>query len=141
MDYEVNSLNELHAVAADLLRLASPEKVFLFFGDMGAGKTTFIKSICQQLGIVDSISSPTYSIVNEYICPNGKIFHFDFYRIKNETEALDLGFEEYLYSDSYCFIEWPEKIENLWPEKYVKIKLRAIGDTKRLITAQIIKNQ
>ena len=140
MEYEVYNPEELNMVAADLLKFALTEKVFLFFGDMGAGKTTFIKAICKQLGVTDSVSSPTYSIVNEYDSPNGKIFHFDFYRLKNETEAFDLGFEEYLYSGNYCLIEWPEKIENLWPDKYVRVTLRTMDDEKRFITAEIIRN-
>ncbi len=140
MEYEVNSLDKLHPVAANILKFASPEKVFLFFGEMGAGKTTFIKAICEQLGVTDPVSSPTYSIVNEYNSPKGNVFHFDFYRLKNETESFDLGVEEYLDSDEYCLIEWPEKIENLWPDTYIQVTLRVIDDTKRLITARLIKN-
>jgi tRNA threonylcarbamoyladenosine biosynthesis protein TsaE len=140
MEYQVKDSDDLYTVAKDLLKFAEHEKVFLFSGEMGAGKTTFIKSICKELGVADSVSSPTYSIVNEYDSPNGKIFHFDFYRIKYETEAFDLGFEEYLYSGNYCFIEWPENITNLCPEKYIKVTLEAINNAKRLITAQLIKN-
>ena len=102
---------------------------------MGAGKTTLIKALCAELAVKDMTSSPTYSIVNEYIYPNGKVFHFDFYRIKSEIEAYDLGFEEYLYSKQYCFIEWPEKIKVLWPESYIQVIINQTKDEVRTITA------
>ena len=98
MKIQINHEDELPDAASRLLRLAPNERIFLFEGEMGTGKTTLIKSVCRQLGITDWASSPTYSIVNEYNYPKGKIFHFDFFRIKNETEAFDIGFEEYLYS-------------------------------------------
>jgi len=105
---------------------------------MGAGKTTLIKAICEYLGVTEPATSPTFSIVNEYEGRDERIFHFDFYRLKNETEALDMGYEEYFYSGAYCFIEWPEKIPNLLPEHYVSIKIEVTGDNSRQITAERI---
>ncbi len=123
----IANVNDLPTAAHKLLTFAPDQKIFLFYGDMGTGKTTLIKALCAELGVKDLVSSPTFSIVNEYSAPSGSIFHFDFYRIKNETEALDLGYEDYIYSGNYCFIEWPEKIENLLPEKSGIIHIR-IGD-------------
>ena len=100
---------------------------------MGAGKTTLIKSLCVELGCNDVITSPTFSIVNEYAGPN-KIYHFDFYRLKNQNEALDIGCEEYFYSGSYCFIEWPEKIPDLLPDNYVRVTIEQQADNLRKIT-------
>jgi tRNA threonylcarbamoyladenosine biosynthesis protein TsaE len=131
MTLSINHTDELLAAAEKLLKLNN--KIFLFYGEMGAGKTTFIKSICQALGVADTVSSPTFSIVNEYDSPHGPVFHFDFYRLKTETEAMDLGYEEYLYSGNYCFIEWPEKIPNLLPENALKVVLTITGDQARLI--------
>jgi len=105
---------------------------------MGAGKTTLIKSLCEYLGVTEPVTSPTFSIVNEYQARDSKIFHFDFYRLKNETEALDLGYEEYFYSGAYCFIEWPEKIPNLLPEHYIRIKIEVTSDNSRQIVAERI---
>ena len=100
---------------------------------MGAGKTTFIKSICEELGVKDVMSSPTFSIVNEYRSAAGeKIYHFDFYRIKNISEAYDLGYEDYFYSNAFCFIEWPEKIQELLPKEAVKVKLSVVGEQRKI---------
>jgi tRNA threonylcarbamoyladenosine biosynthesis protein TsaE len=121
-----------------LLKFAGNEKIFLFSGEMGAGKTTLIKSLCLELGMVDNVSSPTYSIVNEYVFPKGKIYHFDFFRIKNEVEAFDIGFEEYLMSGEYCFIEWPEMIPGLWPEHFIELKIVEDEQGSRKISAKII---
>ena len=138
MEILINNIAELPDAAKQLLGLSSGEKIFLFEGDMGAGKTTLIKALCAELAVKDMTSSPTYSIVNEYIYPNGKVFHFDFYRIKSEIEAYDLGFEEYLYSKQYCFIEWPEKIKGLWPENYIQVVITQNIDKVRTITANKI---
>jgi tRNA threonylcarbamoyladenosine biosynthesis protein TsaE len=105
---------------------------------MGAGKTTLIKTICAALGIADTATSPTYSIVNEYSYPGGKIYHFDFFRIKTEAEAYDLGFEEYLYSGDYCFIEWPEKIQSLWPDHYIQVSIDQTENDQRILKARKI---
>ncbi|NVO04349.1 MAG: tRNA (adenosine(37)-N6)-threonylcarbamoyltransferase complex ATPase subunit type 1 TsaE, partial [Bacteroidetes bacterium] len=106
------------------LKSIENHKVIAFYGKMGAGKTTFIKAICLKLGVVDNISSPTFSIINEYKTSESEtIYHFDFYRIKNISEAFDLGYEDYFYSNSFCFIEWPEKIEDLLPENCLKVSI------------------
>lgn len=133
MEILVRDVNELQSAAKRLIANFSAEKIILFEGEMGAGKTTFIKAICQELGVIETASSPTYSIVNEYEYPQGKIFHFDFFRIKTETEAYDLGFEEYLYSGNYCLIEWPEKVSGLWPESYLKVTISHTDENLRVI--------
>lgn len=117
------SEKELPQIAKQLLTQIS-SKIWLFYGAMGSGKTSLIKAIANELGVVDITSSPSFSLVNEYISNKGEIFyHFDFYRIKNEEEALDIGIDDYLYSDNYCFIEWPEKIKNLLPLNAAKINI------------------
>lgn len=129
------SLEELPQIAEQLLSAIGNHKIITFYGEMGAGKTTLIKQLCKTLKVTDTIQSPTFSIVNEYLTDdNQQIYHFDFYRIKEEEEALDFGVEEYFYSGSYCFIEWPEKIPNLIPEKAVKVSISQTEDNKRLIT-------
>jgi tRNA threonylcarbamoyladenosine biosynthesis protein TsaE len=120
----ITALSQLPATAQALLNLAGTHKIFLFYGDMGAGKTTFIKALCEQLGVQEPVTSPTFSIVNEYEGSNAKVYHFDFYRLKNQDEALDMGYEEYFYSGNYCLIEWPEKIPDLLPEHYVKVSIQ-----------------
>ena len=120
----IKTLSELPSAAKQLLQSCSGKKIFAFYGEMGSGKTTFIKALCEALGVGDRISSPTFSIVNEYSSAKGeKIFHFDFYRIKSLNEAYDMGYEDYFYSNAYCFIEWPEKIEELLPPDYVKVNI------------------
>jgi tRNA threonylcarbamoyladenosine biosynthesis protein TsaE len=136
MEILVENENKLKDAAESLLKFAENEKIFLFQGEMGAGKTTLIKSLCLQLGMLENVSSPTYSLVNEYVFPEGRIFHFDFFRIKNELEAFDLGFEEYLFSGDYCFIEWPEMIPNLWPDSFLEIKIIETESGIRKIFAQ-----
>lgn len=128
------SLTEINEVAAQVLAL-NPKKVILFNGEMGAGKTTFIKSLSKLLGVNDTMSSPTFSLVNEYrTTQNQKVFHFDVYRIKSEDEALDMGIEEYLYSGNWCFIEWSEKIPNLIPEEHSLITIKMLANGNRLLT-------
>ena len=131
MKVSVKSLEDLPALA---MRITSEynHKIIAFYGEMSAGKTTFIKALCAHLGVNSSdVCSPTYSIVNEYNTPSeDRIYHFDFYRIKNEHEAFDMGYEEYFYSDAFCFIEWPEKITNLLPEKLLKIQIESLGDER-----------
>jgi tRNA threonylcarbamoyladenosine biosynthesis protein TsaE len=123
-EFEVENLEELEAVAEAVLSHFATDRVFAFFGEMGAGKTTFIKVFCRHLGVTDNVSSPTYSLVNEYLDAKGdSVYHFDFYRIKDSAEAFDIGFDDYLYSNAYCFIEWPQRVENLLPESYVRITI------------------
>lgn len=140
MVIQAESEEHLPVVANALLAFAGEKRVFLFEGDMGAGKTTFIKSICHQLGVTELVSSPTFSIVNEYASPAGPVYHFDFYRLKSETEAYDLGYEDYFYSGQYCFIEWPSKVKNLWPENSVLVTISLIDGEKREITAEPVNN-
>ena len=131
-------LSELEKVARALVYRAGNVNVWLFHGDMGAGKTTLIKAIGKVLGIEDSISSPTFSIVNEYLInPEKKVFHFDFYRIKNEIEAYDIGAEEYFYSGHYCFVEWPEKIPGLIPVRRADITITVDDNTHRTIVISV----
>lgn len=130
---KIKNLSELPRAAAQILEEAEGNCVFLFYAEMGMGKTTLIKELCKQLGVEDNVSSPTFSIVNEYIGKQEKIYHFDFYRIKDEQEAFDLGYEEYFYSGNYCFVEWSEKIENLLPENAVSISITGNGEGERMI--------
>ena len=127
------SLDEIDVIARQILE-HNPQKVILFNGQMGAGKTTLIKAISKQLGVANTTSSPTFSLVNEYQANDGKVFHFDMYRLKSQSEALDMGIEEYLYSGHWCFIEWPEKIPGLIPDKHSVIDLTVLDDGKRQLT-------
>jgi len=136
MTIQVENLDALKNAALQILEEFPNERIFLFYGQMGAGKTTFINAICEQLGVLDHTSSPTFSIVNEYASNNGPLFHFDFYRLKDETEALDMGYEEYFYSNNYCFVEWPEKIPNLLPLDTISIHIETIDHQSRLIKAE-----
>lgn len=127
------SLENLPSIAYQVIENAS-NKILLFYGDMGSGKTTLIKEICKQLKVEDAISSPTFSLVNEYHSGSGeKIYHFDFYRIEDENEAYDIGFEDYLDSNNWCFIEWPENVENLLPLDAVEVKISIVNNQKRNI--------
>lgn len=134
----VNDLSALELAAKQLLEFMKDKKVVLLEAPMGAGKTTLIKEFCRLLGSTNNFSSPTYSIVNEYHYPGGKIFHFDLYRIVNVEELFDIGIEDYLSSDQYCFFEWPEKVIDLMEEDYIKIEIIPHGNIRN-ITASIIK--
>lgn len=133
MKVNIREISELGTVAEQLLYFANGDKFFVFEGDMAAGKTTLIKTFCAHLGVKDVVSSPTFSIVNEYESPNDVVYHFDFYRLKNVQEAFDIGYEEYFYSGHYCLVEWPQKIEELLPERYIKVEI-AIGENERTFT-------
>ena len=133
MEIKLLSEAEIPTIASKIIIAFNQHKIFLFQGHMGAGKTTIIKNMCYELGVTDNVSSPTYSIVNEYSSPSGKVFHFDFYRIKSQQEALDLGIDEYLYSGYYCFIEWPDKIPDILPDHYLKILVREELDQSRTL--------
>lgn len=137
----INSITELTLVAEQLLTFANGDKFFIFEGEMAAGKTTFIKAFCEALGIKDVVSSPTFSIVNEYISEIGPVYHFDFYRLKSPQEAYDIGYEEYFYSGNYCLVEWPTKVEDLLPEKYIKVAIEITGNEQRKFTFNKVDSQ
>ena len=134
MEFMVNHSEELAKVAREAVESFGKNRIFLFYGSMGAGKTTFIKALCEALGVTDTTSSPTFSIVNEYDSPQRPVYHFDFYRLRDEQEAFDMGYEEYLYSGHYCFIEWPEKIPNLLPPDAKVVKIDILSPESRKIT-------
>ena len=125
------SLDQIKEVAAQILA-QNPKKIILFNGEMGVGKTTLIKQLCKTLGVEDATSSPTFSLVNEYYTSDNQIvYHFDFYRLNKETEALDMGVDDYLYSGNWCFIEWSEKIGSLIPDEHSVITIELLADGKR----------
>ena len=133
LQVELHKISELHIAAKKILENFPENKIFAFYGQMGAGKTTFIKIICETLGVKEIVSSPTFSLVNEYIsAKDQKIYHFDFYRINNISEAYDMGYEEYFYSNSFCFIEWPEKIVELLPDTFVKVNISLEGEKRKI---------
>jgi len=135
----ISSLDKIDEVAEAFLKEYAQPAVFCFYGSMGAGKTTFIQSLCEKLEVVDVVNSPSFAIVNEYNTKNDdSIYHFDFYRLKEESEAFDLGYEDYFYSDSYCFVEWPEKIENLLPAKRFDVTVTVLDDMSRQIEVEKI---
>lgn len=138
MERQVKNLEEMKVFAKELLSHYPTHKVFVFDGPMGVGKTTLIQMIGSQLGTTDTISSPTFSIVNEYQIEKGILYHFDFYRLEDEEEAYDMGYEEYFYSDQYCFIEWPSKIPNLIPENALYLHLELGGNQERKIKVKEI---
>jgi tRNA threonylcarbamoyladenosine biosynthesis protein TsaE len=134
MNLPVKNIDDLNNAAQKLINFGGGDKIFLFYGEMGAGKTTLIKSLCECLGTSEPVTSPTFSIVNEYEGREDKIYHFDFYRLKNENEAFDMGYEEYFYSGHYCFIEWPEKIGGLLPLHYIRIEIQVLTNNERRLT-------
>lgn len=128
-------MNELKAAAQRIIDFAGEEKIWVLNGSMGAGKTTLSKAICAELGVMDTVQSPTFSIVNEYLTWNDAvIYHFDFYRLEHPEEALAIGVEEYFDSENLCLIEWPQKIGNLLPEKHLTIDIKDMGDKLRELT-------
>ena len=137
MKVEIHSIEQLPEVARKLLGEFPDDRFFAFFGKMGVGKTTLIKEICAELGVNDNVCSPTFAIVNEYTDGAGEpVYHFDFYRMKSVAEAYDIGYEEYFYSGCYCFTEWTEKIEELLPERYVRVEIEE-REGVRILTANI----
>ena len=132
---KINSLEEINAVAKEFLSLVGDKSVFALYGAMGVGKTTFVKAICDEMGVEDTINSPTFSIVNEYHTAEEQIvYHFDFYRIEDVNEAYDFGYEDYFYSKAKCFIEWPERIDSILPNDVVEVYFEEEKDGSRLIT-------
>lgn len=136
--FRVKNIEDLIGVSQQFLEQTEGYKIFAFYGEMGAGKTTFIKQLTKSMGIEDEASSPTYGFVNEYYSPYyGKIYHFDCYRLQSEEEAYDIGIEEYLYEEVYTFIEWPEKIDNLLPENTVCVKITVDTSNERIIEVEL----
>lgn len=130
----INGIEDYPQAAREFVELLDKGRIFAFYGKMGSGKTTFIKSICEELGVEDSINSPTFAIVNEYEDRNqNTIYHFDFYRIKSIEEVYNMGYEEYFYGDAICFMEWPELIEELLPEEAVKVFVQEMDGGARSV--------
>ena len=130
--FELESLDKIHEAARYFLNAVGDANIFAIDGDMGVGKTTFIKAVCEELGVKDVITSPTFSLVNEYTDGKGEpVYHFDFYRIDDIREAYDFGYEEYFYSGDLCLVEWPEKIEQLLPENVMTVRITVDSDTAR----------
>ena len=139
--FKIDGVGQLSEVSDYLISLREEADVIAFYGSMGAGKTTLIKNLCHRMGVTDEVNSPTFAIVNEYVTEEGEsVYHFDFYRIKKLEEAYDIGYENYFYSGNLCLIEWPEMIEPLLPEKYIRVEIQH-GETvdERLITCQIME--
>jgi tRNA threonylcarbamoyladenosine biosynthesis protein TsaE len=134
IEISIPSLDKIADAAQEFVAQMGDRRVFAFHGGMGAGKTTFIKAICQHLGVKDAVTSPTFAIVNEYGSDIGPIYHFDFYRIKNLGEVMDLGFEDYAYSGNLCLMEWPELIEELLPEDTTNVHIAETGNGMRIVS-------
>jgi tRNA threonylcarbamoyladenosine biosynthesis protein TsaE len=135
MEIKIQNIDTIHEAAREFIQNIGDRTVFAFYGKMGAGKTTFVKAICEELGVKDVITSPTFAIVNEYeTFPKPQsIYHFDFYRIKRLEEVYDMGYEDYFYSGALCFIEWPELIEDLLPEDAVKVTIEETSNGERIV--------
>lgn len=134
MQIKVTDLSQIRDAARTFIENMGDDTVFAFYGDMGAGKTTFIKAICEELDVEDVINSPTFAIINEYRSGSGElIYHFDFYRINKIEEAYDLGYDDYFYSGALCFIEWPEKVEELLPGDHIPVTIKVNEDESRTI--------
>ena len=135
MEIKINDLEHIREAAKQFINAMGDQHVFAFYGHMGAGKTTFIKAICEELGVDDVVTSPTFAIVNEYTAADGiPIYHFDFYRIKKLEEVYDMGYEDYFYGDGLCFIEWPEMMEELLPEGATKVQITENPDGTRTVS-------
>jgi len=143
MEIRIENLDNIRAAAREFIQHMDEARVFAFYGKMGAGKTTFVKAICEELGVEDVITSPTFAIINEYSIDNHdiqrstfnvqRIYHFDFYRIKKLEEVYDMGYEDYFYSGALCFIEWPELIEEILPDDAVRVSIIEQQDGSRLV--------
>lgn len=131
----INGTGDLDRAAREFLKLTEGVSVYAFYGSMGAGKTTFISAVCRVLGVEDEVASPTFTIVNEYLTGDGRpVYHFDFYRIEKISEALDIGYEEYMDSGELCFMEWPEKIEQILPDDALKVCISENADGSRALS-------
>ena len=140
MEIKIQDIEHIREAAREFIEHIGERRVFAFYGKMGAGKTTFVKAICEELGVDDVITSPTFAIINEYtpssllLPPSSKIFHFDFYRIKKLEEVYDMGYEDYFYSGVLCFIEWPELIEEILPDDAVRVSITEQEDGSRVVS-------
>ena len=141
-NFHVSNVEQLSEVSDYLLSMRNEADIIAFYGAMGAGKTTLIKNLCHRMGVTDEVNSPTFAIVNEYVTEEGEsVYHFDFYRIKKIEEAYDIGFENYFDSGNLCLIEWPEMIEPLMPEKYIRVEIRhGVTDNERKIICKIVNS-
>lgn len=134
MEIKINGIENIAAAAQEFIAQMGDNRIFAFYGTMGAGKTTFVKALCEAMGVTDTVNSPTFAIVNEYDTPSGRpIYHFDFYRIKHLTEVYDMGYEDYFYGRGICFIEWPELIEDLLPENTIRVSIEEQTDGSRIV--------
>ncbi len=140
MNKIISDEKELKEFASEIINYSKEIKVFIFNGDLGTGKTTLIKQLCVTLGVVGQTSSPTYSIVNEYLYPKGKIYHIDLYRLDTVAEAFEVGLEDYLYSNNYCFIEWPKIAKELLPNDYIEINIEKIAENGRSFSIKKIQS-
>ncbi|MDA3880633.1 MAG: tRNA (adenosine(37)-N6)-threonylcarbamoyltransferase complex ATPase subunit type 1 TsaE [Prolixibacteraceae bacterium] len=130
----IENIDKIDVAARSFIEKMGQHKIFAFYGQMGAGKTTFIKAVCKELGVEENITSPSFALINEYSSTkSGSIYHFDCYRLKDSEEAFDIGAEEYFYSGNLCFIEWPERIEDLLPENTVEVQVTVADDQSRVI--------
>ncbi|WP_372644429.1 tRNA (adenosine(37)-N6)-threonylcarbamoyltransferase complex ATPase subunit type 1 TsaE [Ancylomarina sp.] len=137
-ELRIENLTEINSVAKQFIELVGERRVFAMYGAMGVGKTTFVKAVCEELGVEDTINSPTFAIVNEYHTPKDKIvYHFDFYRIEDVQEAYDFGYEDYFYSKAMCFIEWPERIESILPTDVINLNFSEEEDGSRIIQVEM----
>lgn len=138
MEIKIQSLDHIHEVARKFIAAMGDNTVFALYGKMGAGKTTFVKALCQELGVEDVVTSPTFAVINEYRSDiaGELIYHFDFYRIKKLEEVYDMGYEDYFYSGALCFIEWPELVEELLPGNTVKVTIEELEDGSRKLTME-----
>ena len=131
----IQSIDTIGEAAQEFIAQMGDNKIFAFYGSMGAGKTTFVKALCEAMGVTDTVNSPTFAIVNEYDTPSGRpIYHFDFYRIKRLAEVYDMGYEDYFYGCGFCFIEWPELVEDLLPEETVTVTIEEQPDGTRVVS-------
>ena len=138
MEIKIQSLEHIHEAAREFIAAMGDNTVFALYGKMGAGKTTFIKALCQELGVEDVVTSPTFAVINEYRSEEAGelIYHFDFYRIKKLEEVYDMGYEDYFYSGALCFIEWPELVEELLPGNTIKVTIEELEDGSRKLTME-----
>lgn len=136
MRLTIDNVDNIRTVARDFVNNIGDSRVIAFYGKMGAGKTTFIKAICEEQGVQDVITSPTFAIVNEYTADDGPIYHFDFYRIKKLEEVYDMGYEDYFFSGALCLMEWPELIEDILPEDTLRVRITENADGTRTVTTE-----